>query len=215
MAGGAYAERVAVDARRPVPLPATWSFAEGAASITGLLTEHDALTTGGGLRPGEAVVIHGAASGVGQQGVALAARLGAGTVVAVVRRDRADARALLEGLGASLVVAAGEEGRFAEAVQEATGGHGADLVVDHVGDLDLGALAQKRARIIGSTFRIRGEDEIAAVVAALRADVGDALAAGELRARVDRTFALEDAEAAHAHMAADGHLGKIVLEVAP
>ena len=196
-----------------------------------------------GLRPGEAVVIHGAASGVGQQGVALAARLGAGTVVAVVRRDRADARALLEALGASLVVAAGEDGRFAEAVREATGGHGADLVVDHVGgpwlaetvrclapygrvvnigrlggttgDLDLGALAQKRARIIGSTFRIRGEDEIAAVVAALRADVGDALAAGELRARVDRTFALEDAEAAHAHMAADGHLGKIVLEVAP
>ena len=180
---------------------------------------------------------------MGQQGVALAARLGAGTVVAVVRRDRADARALLEALGASLVVAAGEDGRFAEAVREATGGHGADLVVDHVGgpwlaetvrclapygrvvnigrlggttgDLDLGALAQKRARIIGSTFRIRGEDEIAAVVAALRADVGDALAAGELRARVDRTFALEDAEAAHAHMAADGHLGKIVLEVAP
>ena len=68
--------------------------------------------------------------------------------------------------------------------------------------------------MIGSTFRIRGEDEIAAVVAALRADVGDALADGELRARVDRTFALEDAEAAHEHMAADGHLGKIVLEVA-
>jgi NADPH:quinone reductase len=242
MAGGAYAERVAVDARRPVPLPEAWSFVDGAASITGLLTEHDALRTGGRLRPGEAVVIHGAASGVGQQGVALAARLGAGTVVAVVRRDRADARDLLEELGASRVVAAGEEGRFAEAVHEATGGSGADLVVDHVGgpwlaetvrclapygrvvnigrlggttgELDLGALAQKRARIIGSTFRIRGEDEIAAVVAALRTDAGDALAAGELRARVDRTFALEDAEAAHAHMAADAHLGKIVLEVA-
>jgi NADPH:quinone reductase len=126
-------------------------------------------------------------------------------------------------------------------VHEATGGSGADLVVDHVGgpwlaetvrclapygrvvnigrlggttgDLDLGALAQKRARIIGSTFRIRGEDEIAAVVAALRADVDEVLAAGELRARVDRTFPLADAEAAHEHMASDGHLGKIVLEV--
>ena len=75
--------------------------------------------------------------------------------------------------------------------------------------------AAKRARIIGSTFRIRGEDEIAAVVAALRADVGDVLAAGELRARVDRTFPLADAEAAQERMAADGHLGKIVLEVGP
>ncbi len=241
MAGGAYAERVAVDARRPVPLPPSWSFADGAATITGLLTEHDALGTGGGLRAGEAVVVLGAASGVGLQGVGLAARLGASPVVAVIRRDRPDARALLEELGASRVVAAGTEGRFAEQVEEATGGRGADLVIDHVGgpwlaetvrclapygrivnigrlggttgELDLGALAQKRARVIGSTFRIRGEDEIAAVVAALRADVGDALADGELRGRVDRTFALEDAEAAHVHMAADGHLGKIVLAV--
>jgi NADPH2:quinone reductase len=241
MAGGAYAERVAVDARRPVPLPESWSFAEGAASITGLLTEHDALRTGGGMRAGDAVVVLGAASGVGQQGVQLAAHLGASAVVAVVRRERPQARALLEGLGASRVVAAGTETRFAAEVEEATGGHGADVVVDHVGgpwlaetvrclapygrsvnigrlggttgELDLGALAQKRARIIGSTFRIRSEDEIAAVVAALRADVDDALADGALRTRVDRTFRLEDAEAAHEHMAADAHLGKIVLQV--
>ena len=242
MAGGAYAERVAVDARRPVPLPAGWSFAEGAASITGLLTEHDALTTGGGLRPGDAVVIHGAASGVGQQGVALAARLGARTVVAVVRRHRPDARALLEGLGASLVVAAGEEGTVRR--RGAGGDRGGARprrrprrrpVARRDRPLPRAVRAgrehraprghdrrprsrrarAKRARIIGSTFRIRGEDEIAAVVAALRAAVGDALAAGELRARVDRTFPLADAEAAQEHMAADGHLGKIVLEVGP
>ncbi len=241
MAGGAYAERVAVDARRPVALPESWTFAEGAASITGLLTEHDALRTGGGMRAGEAVVVLGAASGVGQQGVQLAGHLGASAVVAVVRRDRPEARTLLEELGASRVVVAGADGRFAEEVEEVTGGHGADVVVDHVGgpwlaetvrclapygrivnigrlggttgELDLGALAQKRARVIGSTFRIRSEDEIASVVAALRADVEDALRDGELRTRVDRTFRLDDADAAHAHMAADAHLGKIVLEV--
>jgi NADPH:quinone reductase len=240
MAGGAYAERVAVDARRPVPLPAAWSFVEGAAAVTGLMTEHDALRTGG-LQPGETVVIHGAASGVGLLGVQLAAQLGARAVIAVVRRERPAAEALLEELGATHVVVAGDAGTFASAVAEATDGHGADLVIDHVGgpwlaetvtclatygrivnigrlggaigELDLGALAAKRARVIGSTFRIRSEDQIAEIVAAVRADVGDALAAGAIKAPVDRTFPLERAEAAHEHMARDGHLGKIVLEV--
>jgi NADPH2:quinone reductase len=241
MAGGAYAERVAVDARRPVPLPASWSFAEGAAAITGLLTEHDALTTGGGLTAGETVVILGAASGVGLLGVQVAVRLGAQAVIAVVRRRRPDAQRLLSRLGATHVVVAGDEGSFAGAVADATGTRGADLVIDHVGgpwlgetvrclapygrvvnigrlggttgELDLGALAAKRARIIGSTFRIRGEDQIAEVVARLRADLGPALAAGDITAPVDRTFPLAQAEQAHEHMAADGHLGKIVLEV--
>jgi len=241
MAGGSYAERVAVDARRPLPLPASWTFAEGAAAIVGLMTEHDALTTTGGLRPGEAVVVHGAASGVGLAAVALAAHLGAGVVVAVVRRDRTEARALLERLGASHVIAAGTEATFADAVAAATGDHGADLVIDHVGgpwlaetlrcaapyarivnigrlgggwgELDLDALALKRARVIGSTFRIRDEAEIANVVADLRAGVGDALARGELRPVIDATFPIEHAEAAHARMASDEHLGKIVLEL--
>ncbi len=240
-AGGSYAERVAVDARRPVPLPAPWTFAEGAAAITGLMTEHDALVTTGGLRPGEAVVVHGAASGVGLQAVALAAHLGAGVVVAVLRRDRPQARALLERLGATDVVAAGPEGKFADAVAAATADHGADLVIDHVGgpwlaetlrcaapyarvvnigrlgggkgELDLDALALKRARVIGSTFRIRDEAEIGKVVADLRAAVGDALAKGELRPVIDATFPLEHVEAAHERMARDDHLGKIVLEV--
>jgi NADPH2:quinone reductase len=167
--------------------------------------------------------------------------LGAASVVAVVRRARPEAEELLRQLGATHVVVAGEEGAFAEAVEAATGGHGADLVVDHVGgpwlaetvtclapygrivnigrlggttgELDLGALAAKRARVIGSTFRIRGDDEIASVVSLLRADLGDALAAGRIEAPVDRTFPLDQAEAAHEHMARDGHLGKIVLEV--
>jgi NADPH2:quinone reductase len=241
MAGGGYAERVAVDARRPMPLPASWSFVEGAAAITGLLTEHDALATGGGLVPGERVVINAAASGVGLLGVQVAARLEASAVIAVIRRARPDAEALLQRVGGTHVIVAGEAGSFAEAVDQATDGHGADLVIDHVGgpwlgetvtclapygrivnigrlggpagELDLGALAAKRARIIGSTFRIRSEDQIAALVAALRDDLGAALARGEVMAPVDRTFPLADAEAAHAHMARNGHLGKIVLEV--
>lgn len=241
MAGGGYAQRVAVDARRPLSLPESWSFAEGAAAITGLMTEHDALRTGGGLQPGEVVVINGAASGVGLLGVQVAARLGANPVIAVVRRDRPDAAGLLEQLGAAQVIVAGEPPSFADAMDEATGGHGADVVIDHVGgswlaetvrcvapygrivnigrlggttgELDLGALAAKRARVIGSTFRIRNEDQIAEVVAAFRADLGHPLSAGEFRSPVDRTFPLEEAQAAHEHMAENGHLGKIVLEM--
>jgi NADPH2:quinone reductase len=242
MAGGSYAERVAVDARRPLALPQSWSFAEGAAAITGLVTEHDALMTTGGLRAGEGVLVSGAASGVGLQAVALARLLGAGAVIAVVRRERPAATALLRRLGASEVIVAGEEGVFADAALAAVGGSGGvDLVIDHVGgpwlaetmraiapygrivnigrlgggtgELDLNLLALRRARLIGSTFRIRDEDEIAAVVQALLRDAGDALERGELCVPVDRTFALEDAEAAHRHMAADAHLGKIVFEL--
>jgi NADPH2:quinone reductase len=241
MAGGAYAERVAVDARRPVPLPTSWSFAQGAAAITGLLTEHDALTTGGGLHAGESVVILGAASGVGLLGVQVARRLGARAVIAVIRRGRPAAEELLERLGATHVVVAGDAGTFAGAVADATDAQGADVVIDHVGgpwlaetvgclapygrvvnigrlggttgDLDLGALAAKRARIIGSTFRIRSEDQVAEIVSRLRADLGAALAAGEITAPVDRTFPLAQADAAHEHMARNEHFGKIVLEV--
>jgi NADPH:quinone reductase len=241
MARGSYTERVAVDARRPVPLPPSWSFADGAASIVGLMTEHDALVTTAGLRRGDAVVINAAASGVGLYGVQLASLLGAGVVIALIRRARPQAQTLLEALGASRVIAAGGEGRFAEAVLGATGERGADIIIDHVGgswlaetmrcvapygrvvgigrlggssgELDLDALALRRARIIGSTFRIRSDEEIAAVVAALRADADDALAQGRLRALVDCTFPLEEAEAAHQRVAADEHLGKVVLEV--
>jgi len=67
--------------------------------------------------------------------------------------------------------------------------------------------------VIGSTFRIRDEAEIGGVVAALLEDVGDALAEGRLRSPVDRVFSLDEAEAAHEHVARDGHLGKVVLEV--
>ena len=123
------------------------------------------------------------------------------------------------------MIAAGDAGAFAEAVASASGDRGADLVIDHVGgpwlaetlrclapygrivnigrlgggvgELDLDALALKRARIIGSTFRIRDEAEIGRVVAALRSDLGDALANGELQAPIDRSFPLEQAEAAH------------------
>ena len=149
--------------------------------------------------------------------------------------------ALLERLGASHVIAAGPEGNFADAVAAATGGRGADLVIDHVGgpwlaetlrcaapyarivnigrlgdgkgELDLDALALKRARVIGSTFRIRDEEEIGRVVADLRAELGSALAAGELRPLLDSSFPIEQVEAAQERMARDDHLGKIVLEL--
>jgi len=159
-----------------------------------------------------------------------------------VRRHRPDAEALLTELGASAVIAAGDRGAFADAVLAACGERpGADVVIDHVGgpwlaetmravapcarivnigrlgggagELDLDLLAVRRARVIGSTFRIRSEAEIAAVSAALRAALGELLAHGELRSPVDRTFALEDADAAQRHVGADAHLGKVVLEV--
>jgi putative PIG3 family NAD(P)H quinone oxidoreductase len=235
---GGYAEYVAVDARLLLPVPDRLSFAEAAASVLPLLTEYDALVDAGGLAPGETVVVHAAASGVGQWGLQLARELGAGRVLGTVRSGRS--RELLTSLGADRVVDVSTE-RFADVVLEETREAGADVVVDHVGGpylaenvrclaiggrlvdvgrlggaegtLDLEAVAFKRLRIVGTTFRTRSLEDHAAIVAGVARDVLPAVAAGRLRPVVDRVVPLEDAlEAQHA-LARDEPLGKIVLQV--
>ena len=181
---GGLREEIVVDAALVVPIPRAWSYAEGAAAILGLMTEHNALRTAGGLRPGETVLIHAAASSVRLQYVQLAKYLGAGAVIATVRTDRATD--LLRSQGADHVVDVNEAG-FADRVLELTDGRGVDVIIDHVGGpyladnircaallgrlvgvgrlggahgvLDLEALAFKRLSIIGVTFRTRDAAE--------------------------------------------------------
>ncbi|WP_104126008.1 zinc-binding dehydrogenase [Cryobacterium sp. Y57] len=233
---GGLSEEVVVDAALVIPIPPAWTYAEGAAAILGLMTEHNALRTAGELEPGETVLVHAAASTVGLQCVQLAKYLGAGLIIATVRTDRATD--LLRSSGADHVVEVGEAG-FADRVLELTDGRGADVIVDHVGgpyladnircaalrgrvvgvgrlggahgDLDLEALAFKRISIIGVTFRTRDAAEKAAIVAALLSDVDPAFAA--LRPSIDRILPWTEVQQAQDLMAANSHLGKIVLSL--
>jgi NADPH2:quinone reductase len=124
---GGFAELVAAPPHAVFPLPDTVSFDAGAALPMNYLTVHFGLVRRGGLRPGETVLVHGAAGGVGSAAVQLAKALGA-RVIAVASTERKGdvARAA----GADDVVAV--DG-FRAATAELTGGRGVDVVVDPVG----------------------------------------------------------------------------------
>ncbi len=231
-AGGACAQRVAVDAGLVLPLRGL-RLASAAALPSGLLTEHDALTQAGFVA-GEGVLITGASSGVGAIGVQLARALGAGTVVATARGDRG---ADLDALGADLVIDS-EAGSLRDALH-AAGHPGCEVVLDHVGGallaqivdaapararivqigrlagvdakIDLERLAARRLTVIGTTFRGRTLTELRELTRRVRDEPRLRDRWGALEPRIDSTFALEQPEAAAARLCSGRHAGKIVL----
>jgi NADPH:quinone reductase-like Zn-dependent oxidoreductase len=207
---GGLAEQVVVDAGLAVSIPGDWSYVEGAAAILGLLTEHNALRTVGRLQPGETVLIHAAASGVGLVGVRLAKHFGVGRIIATTRSGRG--RELLLSLGVDHVVQP-RQGSFAADVLKAAGEPGVNVILDHVGGPYLEALAFKRVQITGVTFRTRTMQEKIDVARTLRADLDLDEAATELRPVVDTVAPWDRVEQLQARMVAGHHLGKMVLEV--
>ncbi|HEY3468361.1 MAG TPA: zinc-binding dehydrogenase [Amycolatopsis sp.] len=233
MVPSSLAEQVVTDARFTVPVPPDWSDEEGAAAIVGLLTECSALTAADGLRAGENVVVTGATSGMGLQGVQLARHLGAGRIIAVARSDRADD--VLHRLGADLVLHSAGPG-FADRVLDATGGSGADVAVDHVGgsyfpDLvaaaaikgrivnvgraagavataDLEAFSLKQLTLRGVTFRTRAPAELAELYQQVRD-----LDLTTLRPVVDRVVPWQQTEAAQGSLSTGTVVGKVVIRV--
>lgn len=236
MAGGGLAERIAVDARMPVVLPDDWSFQDGAAAIIALMTAHNALVDAGRLQAGDTVLVTGANSGAGQRAVEVAGVLGAGKVIAAVRRLRDED--LLRGLGAAHVLSS-EDAGFSERLTGCT--DGVNVTVDHVGGpmlapaidasaigarfvsvgrlaggrttIDLDEVAVKRLEVIGVTFRTRTADDKAAVVESMTAGLSTHLANGRLRPLIHDVLPWTDVRAAQTLVASDQHLGKVVLEV--
>lgn len=128
MLGGAMAETAVLDAERVFPLPESVSFEAGAGLLFNDLTVYFALSVRGRLAPGETVLVHGAAGGIGTSTLRLAPALGATRVIAVVSTE--DKAEVARANGATDVVLA--DG-FKDAVAELTGGRGVDIVLDPVG----------------------------------------------------------------------------------
>ncbi|MDR0358830.1 MAG: zinc-binding dehydrogenase [bacterium] len=237
--GPGYAELAVVDEELAMPVPAGLSWEEAGALPVALLTMHDAIASKGRLAAGEAVLVQAATSGVGTVGVALAAHLGAGLVLAT-SRSPAKFAALHDHLGTlpcPVVDVDTSVPDFAPAVLEATGGRGADVIVDNVGaavlagnveaaalrarivqvgrlggrtaELDLDELARKQVSLIGVTFRTRTAAERVEIVRRCLEDVGDHLE--RYRPRIERTFRLDEAAAAQDALATNAHVGKLVL----
>jgi NADPH2:quinone reductase len=236
---GAYAEYAVTDWGRVSPIPANnMTFPQAATLPIALQTMHDALITNGRLRAGESVLIQGASSGVGLMGLQIAKHLGARLVIGT--STNAARRAQLKDFGADLALDSRDPG-WAEAAVAASDGKGVDLIVDQIsgyvansnmkaaavlgrivnvgrlggmkGEFDFDLHALKRIDYIGVTFRTRSLEEVREIVRRMRADLWDAIEAGKLALPIDRSFPLEEAAAAQAHMRANAHFGKIVLVV--
>jgi putative PIG3 family NAD(P)H quinone oxidoreductase len=224
--GGAQAELALVHERAAMPVPDAidWPQAGGLPEV--FTTAHDALFTQAGLRPGEHLLVHGAAGGVGTAAVQLGRAVGA-RVTATVRRE--ERRPEVEKLGADAIAPEGfgESGPYdvilelvgaanlAENLDSlALGGRIAVIGVGGTGptaEINLLKLMQKRGRIHGSTLRARPLEEKAICARLIEREVLPRFEDGTFEVPVADTFALDDAEAAYERFTAGGKLGKIVL----
>jgi putative PIG3 family NAD(P)H quinone oxidoreductase len=233
VAGGAYAERIAVHERQLLPLPPAIALEDAGAVPEVFVTAWDAFVQGG-LTSGRVVLVHAGASGVGTAAIQIAKAMGAVVVATASARKVHACRAL----GADVVVDYGADD-FVPAVK-ALGG--ADVVLDVVGgdylarNLDalrtggsivqvgtmgggsatfpLGAILPKRATIIGTVLRGRPLEEKIAVTQRFEREVLPWLADGTVKPVIDARYAMADAPDAHRRMEANDTIGKLVLQVA-
>jgi NADPH:quinone reductase-like Zn-dependent oxidoreductase len=227
--GGGLADRVLVHERCVAAVPPALGEDEAAAVPEAFITAHDAVSSQAALRPGETLLVHGAAGGVGSAAVQIGVFLGA-SVVGVARGEAA--RAAVAELGAEAVP---DEG-FVEAL----GGRKADVVLELVGAphfpanlevlapkgrivvvgvgagheiaLPLLVLMQKRASIRGTVLRARPLEEKGTAVRAFEREVVPGLADGRMRALIDSVFPSEQVTKAFDRLEASGKVGKVLLD---
>ena len=232
--GGGYAERVVVDERVAVAVPAGMEMTVAGAIPEVYMTAYDAVFRQAGLRRGETLLIHAVGSGVGTAALQLARRAGARTI-GTSRTGAKLERAAELGLELGLL---GGEG-WAEGVMDATGGRGADVILDLVGApylagnqaaiavggrhvvvgvpggsraaLDLRRLMVRRARLFGTVLRARGVAEKAALAAEFSEAVMPGFGDGSLQPVIDSVFPVAKAADAHRRMEENRNFGKIVL----
>lgn len=237
LAGGGYAERVAVPAGQLLPLP------EGIDVITAGGLPEAACTVWamvfdlGRLQPGETLLVHGGTSGIGTLAIQLAHAYGA-RVLTTVGSERKQQVAL--SLGADVAINYRTED-FGERVRQSTAGRGVDVVLDNIGgpylarnigalatggrlvtiglqggrtgELDLGMLLAKRGSVSAAGLRARPPEAKAAIVAATRQFVWPYLESGRVRVVVDRRLPLVEAPQAHSYLDSGEHIGKVILTV--
>jgi len=225
--GGAQAELAVVHERQLMPVPDSLGWQAAGAFPEAFTTAHDALFTQCALAPGERLLVHGGAGGVGTAAIQLGAL--AGCEVFATVRDPAQ-RAAVAQLGAT-VLAPDEftdQGPF-DVILELVGAPNipANLAAlaplgrisvigtaaGRTAELDLGALMDKRATVHGSTLRFRSPEDKAAAARAVERHVLPALASGAIRVPIEEAFPLAEVAAAYARLAAGRKLGKVVLTV--
>jgi NADPH2:quinone reductase len=235
--GGGYAEYCLAYEPHALPVPAALSMVEAAAIPETFFTCWQNMFMRAEVKPGDWVLVHGGTSGIGTTAIMLAKAFGASVVTTAGSAEKCQAAIKL---GADVAVNYKTED-FVAATKDATGGAGANLIVDIVGGeyvdrnyeaaaeqgtiaqvsftggpkatANFARLMQKRLHHTGSTLRPRTVAEKAAIARGIEDKVWPLVAAGKLRPVIDSTYPLAKAGEAHARMETSQHIGKIVLTV--
>jgi putative PIG3 family NAD(P)H quinone oxidoreductase len=238
LAGGGYAEKVAVPAGQLLPAPPGWSLTDAGGLPEVACTVWSNLVGQAGLRAGELVLIQGGTGGIGTHAIQVAAALGARVAATAGSPERL---ARCRELGAELAIDYHDK-NIADQLREATDGRGADVILDNMGasaladnidrlapggrlviiglqggtktELDINRLLRKRASVAATNLRGRpvdGPDGKAAIVAEVRAGLWPLLEAGRVKPVVHATLPMDQAGEAHRLLDAGGVIGKLLL----
>ncbi|MCA3220630.1 MAG: NAD(P)H-quinone oxidoreductase [Burkholderiales bacterium] len=237
VAGGGYAEYCVVPVGQLLPVPKGLSFAQAAGLPETYFTVWSNVFDRGQLRPGETLLVQGGSSGIGVTAIQLARQLGHRVLATAGSDEKCRA---CEALGAERAINYRTED-FVAVVKQATGGKGADVILDMVaGDyvpreidcladdgrllliatlgggkaqVDLSQVLRRRLTITGSTLRPRSVEFKSMIARRLKSVVWPLFEAGRLNAMLYKTFPLGQAAEAHRLMESSQHIGKIVLDV--
>ncbi len=235
---GSFAEYSLMDAREAIVVPANLSWEEAGSIPLVFMVVHDMLIAQGKLRAGEWLLVTGISAGVGvaalQTGKALGAKV-IGTSGSAEKLEKLKAFGLDVGIRT-------RSGDFADAAMKATGGKGANLIVNNVGgsvfaeciralayegrhatvgyvdgvlksEIDIEALHTKRLTLFGVSNRLRNAEQRAVTVRGFTADILPLIAQGKIRPLIDRVFSFSELPAAKDYMESNAHLGKIAVRM--
>ena len=236
LAGGGYAEQAVVDQGSALKIPDNLDFEQAAAIPEVFATAWLNLFIEAALQPGERVVLHAGASGVGTAAIQLCHAFGSESFVTAGSASKIEACLKLGAKGGHNR----RDGGFIDALR-ALWPQGADVILDPVGasylaenlealtlngrlvliglmggsrsEIDLAKLMMKRLRVVGSTLRARPLEEKASIMAELSQYVWPKISQGEIVPIIQQVFPIQSASAAHELMASDVTIGKVVLKV--
>jgi len=235
--GGGYAQYCPAHESHCLPVPTGLSMVEAAAVPETFFTVWYNTFERGKLKAGEMLLVHGGSSGIGTAAIQLAKLAGARVITTAGTAEKC---AACQKLGADVAVNYRSED-FVKAIKDATGGRGADVILDMVGGdyvernydaaavegrvvqiafqgsykatVDFRRIMLKRLTHTGSTLRARSVADKGTIARGVEEQVLPHLAAGRAKPVIDSTFPLAQAAAAHARMETSAHIGKIVLTV--
>lgn len=235
--GGGYAEYCVASESSCLIIPRGLSFVEAAALPETFFTVWSNVFDRGELLPGETLLVHGGASGIGTTAIQMGKALG-NTVYVTAGSDEKCHRCME--LGANAAIPHREQD-FVDVINELSKGRGVDMILDMVGgdyfprnlkalaiegrlvqigiqhgaksDINLWQMMQKRLTLTGSTLRARSDAFKAQIARQLQTIIWPLLESSQISPVIDSVFALHDAEQAHARMLSNQHIGKIILEI--